>query len=278
MKYLVAVSGGIDSVVLLHKLVKEGEHELFVAHFDHGIRDDSADDARFVEGLARQYNLEFVSRREILGKQASEALARNRRYAFLRAAADDKGAVIVTAHHADDVVETVAINIKRGTGWRGLAAFDSASIVRPQLHVSKADIREYALQERLEWVEDSTNSEDAYLRNRIRQKIARKLDTLTKRKIVGYRDYQVRLKHSIDEIVSAYRPETEGYSRYFFITLDESVAVEVLRSILMSEHGVSPMRLQIERALLVIKTARPGTKYDVSAGVVLRFTVRTFLV
>ena len=68
MVYLVAVSGGIDSVVLLHMLVQEGEHDLTVAHFDHGIRDDSAADARFVEELAAQYGLPYVGKREELGK------------------------------------------------------------------------------------------------------------------------------------------------------------------------------------------------------------------
>ncbi len=67
MKYLVAVSGGIDSVVLLDILVKDAQHELIVAHFDHGIREDSADDERFVRGLAAQYGLPFTSRRTELG-------------------------------------------------------------------------------------------------------------------------------------------------------------------------------------------------------------------
>ena len=70
MKYLLAVSGGIDSVVLLHKLVQDGGHELIVAHFDHGIRPDSASDARFVEALAGQYGLPFVAKREELGSAA----------------------------------------------------------------------------------------------------------------------------------------------------------------------------------------------------------------
>jgi tRNA(Ile)-lysidine synthase len=85
MKYLVAVSGGIDSVVLLHKLVAAGEHELVVAHFDHGIREDSAEDARFVKGLAEHYGLPFVMKREELGKTAGEEQARTRRYAFYAA-------------------------------------------------------------------------------------------------------------------------------------------------------------------------------------------------
>ena len=101
-KYVVAVSGGVDSVVLLHMLAHRPDIELVVAHFDHGIRDYSVADAQFVKELADSYGLPFESRREKLGKQASEDLARSRRYAFLRSVADKHQAKIMTAHHADD--------------------------------------------------------------------------------------------------------------------------------------------------------------------------------
>ena len=87
--YIVAVSGGVDSVVLLDMLAKKGEHELVVAHFDHGIRPESDADARFVWALAQCYGLPCEVRREELGAGASEELARARRYAFLRDIAAD---------------------------------------------------------------------------------------------------------------------------------------------------------------------------------------------
>jgi tRNA(Ile)-lysidine synthase len=114
-KYVVAVSGGVDSVVLLDHLAGHPEYELVVAHFDHGIRDDSREDEAFVRSLAEKYNVPFESKREDLGKQASEELARDRRYAFLRSVAGKHNAQIITAHHADDAVETIAINLLRGT-------------------------------------------------------------------------------------------------------------------------------------------------------------------
>src|SRR3989344_5293986 len=116
MNYIVAVSGGVDSVVLLDMLIKQKEHNLVVAHFDHGIRVDSDADARFVWELAKKYELSFEVRREELGDAASENTARSHRYAFLRDIAKKYSATIVTAHHADDVVETIAINLTRGTG------------------------------------------------------------------------------------------------------------------------------------------------------------------
>jgi tRNA(Ile)-lysidine synthetase-like protein len=277
MNYLVAVSGGIDSVVLLDKLVAEGGHELAVAHFDHGIRADSAADARFVAGLAEKYALPFVLRREELGPDASEELARDRRYAFLREEAKKRQAVIVTAHHADDVVETVAINILRGTGWRGLAVMDTPGIVRPLLRLTKNDLRAYAHARRLEWVEESTNASTRYLRNRLRRRIAAHLSLDDKQVVRELRERQVAVKKKIDQAVGQYMREDGTYGRYFFVMADAPVAYEVLRAA-VSLGGRSITRPQASRALLAIKTARPHTVFEVKRGVRLRFSRTSFVV
>jgi tRNA(Ile)-lysidine synthase len=277
VRYLVAVSGGVDSVVLLDQLAASGEHELVVAHFDHGIRTDSAEDARFVEGLARQYGLLFVSAREELGAGASEELARRSRYAFLRSMAATHAATIATAHHADDVVETIAINVKRGTGWRGLAVLDSTKIVRPLLHLSKTEIISYALQRQLEWVEDSTNASDKYLRNRLRHLFARQLSLGQKEQILALWQRQVKLRRSIDHELDKFF-EKDEYSRYELTNADETSAAEILRAVIVAKTNVSPTRPQLERAIMAIKTARPHTTFEVGSGVRLKFTIRTFIV
>ncbi|HTJ73348.1 MAG TPA: tRNA lysidine(34) synthetase TilS [Verrucomicrobiae bacterium] len=277
MRYLVAVSGGIDSVVLLDRLVQSGEHELIVAHFDHGIRPDSAADARFVEALARRYGLPFVTKREELGGGAGEELARTRRYAFLRAEAQKLQARLVTAHHSDDVIETVAINSARGTGWRGLAVLDAPDITRPLLTKTKQEIRDYALEHRLEWVEDSTNMETKYLRNQVRRKVALLVPYEGKRTILNAWQRQLRLKREIQE-EAARLLEQNGGSRYFFTQCDLPVAIELLRLYIRRESGVTITRPQAQRTLVAIKTAKPGSLYDVGEGVGLQFTARTFIV
>ncbi|HSW77996.1 MAG TPA: tRNA lysidine(34) synthetase TilS [Candidatus Chromulinivoraceae bacterium] len=276
MRYLLAISGGIDSVVLLDMLVADGGHELLVAHFDHGIRDDSAADARFVEQLAKKYGLSFVTKREELGKKASEELARDRRYVFLRGEAKKHQAQLVTAHHADDIIETIAINILRGTGWRGLAVLDAPDITRPLLQLTKQDIRTYARIKRLEWVEDSTNSETQYLRNRVRRAITSLLPLENKQGLLDLWRSQLVIKNAIEREANVLARGTE-HSRYFFTQIDPPVATELLKIIIASE-GVSATRPQLEHTLLAIKVARPGSSQDISEGSVITFTQRSFVV
>ena len=193
MKLIVAVSGGVDSVVLLDMLVQERQHELIVAHFDHGIRSDSAEDALFVAEITRRYGLPFEMKREELGANASEELARARRYAFLRGVAKKYEAVIATAHHMDDIAETIAINLTRGTGWRGLAVL-AGDVYRPLLGTTKAELRAYAQEHEISWHEDSTNTSDAYLRNRLRVKLDDEDRTL---QLAALRAEQVRLRNEV---------------------------------------------------------------------------------
>jgi len=274
MRYLVAVSGGVDSVVLLHKLVSSGEHELLVAHFDHGIRPESDADARFVEGLAKYYGLTFEMRREEMGSHASEALARERRYTFLHEMAGAHGATIVTAHHADDAVETIAINLLRGTGWRGLAVLDTPAVVRPLLSLTKRDIYDYALTHQLEWAEDETNATDAYLRNRLRRRIRVSLTDEAIATLLELRENQINLKHAITHEEHAIIGDSRQYSRYLFTHVDVIVATELLRY--LTNHGIT--RPQAERALHAIKTMQAGATTDIGGGITLRFSQREFTI
>lgn len=177
-RYVVAVSGGVDSVVLLDLLSRHPDLVLAVAHFDHGIREESADDAQFVAALAQQYGLPFYSDRAELGPDASEATARKYRYTFLRQVVQEFCAdAIVTAHHHDDVIETALLNILRGTQRKGVVSLrSSADIVRPLLSFSKAETIRYAQDHSLSWREDSTNQDTRYRRNQIRQIIQKQLN------------------------------------------------------------------------------------------------------
>ncbi|MFZ1360671.1 MAG: tRNA lysidine(34) synthetase TilS [Candidatus Saccharimonadales bacterium] len=284
--YIVAVSGGIDSVVLLDALVAGrtiggvdvwGEYpqgELIVAHFDHGIRDDSAADEQFVRGLAAGYGLSYHARREELGKAASEETARHHRYAFLKTVQDQYNATLVTAHHANDAAETIAINCQRGTGWRGVAVMDTPGVWRPLLSVVKREIYEYAKQYRTTWHEDSTNASGQYLRNRIRQQLT---DDDMVWQLCALRARQVELKRAIDK-ESARRIGAPPYSRYFFSHCGDAVAIELLRALCLREVGMSPTLPMRYRMLHAIKVARAGTVLPITTGIWLSCTRTHFIV
>lgn len=275
--YVVAVSGGVDSVVLLDVLVKRGGVRLIVAHFDHGIRDDSAGDALFVGELAAKYGLEFETRREELGRSVGEALARERRYAFLREVAERyDDAPIVTAHHGDDVIETIAINVRRGTGWRGLAVLDS-DLIRPLLHMPKRTIIAYARQHHLAWHEDSTNQDTTYLRNDLRARISQRLSDDEALQLRALWQTQLQLKRDIDqETEKLLAGSDHNYSRHFFTSIDTKSALELLRAVCQREIGLSPTIPQRERALHAIKTLQPGKVCEVGESIRLTCRLRTF--
>lgn len=270
MNYILAVSGGVDSVVLLDMMSKTSEDTFIVAHFDHGIRDDSSEDATFVRELAGLYGYEFETTREALGKEASEALARERRYAFLHSLAKKHQAKIMTAHHLDDLVETVAINLTRGTGWRGLAVFHP-SIVRPLIDTSKKELIDYATRNGLTWREDSTNSTDAYLRNRLRVH-TKNLPEDTKRQLRALHARQRELRKEINEEIQTIAGTGPEYSRYLLTHLPSSVAIEVLRAVTQKKLT----RPQLERLLHAIKTSAASTKFEAGAGITVHFTTRYF--
>src|SRR5437868_6802867 len=146
-KYVLAVSGGADSMALLDLMATAaGEHgyELVVGHFDHGLRPDSSADRRFVQGEAARHGLDFIYHEAHL-RRASEAAARDARYAWLEQGRAKSGAAsIVIAHHQDDLIETSLLNLARGIGRRGLAPMQKSAPLRPLLQLSRAQLRSYA--------------------------------------------------------------------------------------------------------------------------------------
>lgn len=266
MKLVVALSGGIDSVVLLDMLVKTGKHNLVVAHFDHGMREDSAADARFSEGLALKHGLLFELGQGGLGALASEDAARSARYEFLFDVAEKYQARLVTAHHMDDTVETVALNIQRGTRWRGLAGMSDERILRPLQNRTKSELIEYALEEGLEWCEDETNLQDVYRRNIIRRQLSQ-FSSEQKHQIFELWQSQKLLRREIEREIRL--GDFPIFSRYFMTMINESTARELLYSYVLDGFGISLLGGQLDQLLLAIKVGRPGTQWQVGSGLTI---------
>jgi tRNA(Ile)-lysidine synthase len=200
-RYLVGVSGGRDSVALLHWLVNLGYKKLIVCHLNHQLRGRSSDvDARFVEKLAEKYQLDFelacANVRALARKKklSIETAARDARYSFFgKVAKRRRCQTIFLAHHADDLVETFLINLFRGAGTTGLAAMREIStrrvdgvevaIVRPLLGVWRKEIDNYVHEHRLKFREDASNKNLAPVRNRIRLRLIPHLEKLLGRNV-----------------------------------------------------------------------------------------------
>lgn len=180
-RVLVGISGGADSVALLHVLLKTAPElgfELCAAHLNHGIRGEEARrDQRFVEELCGRLGVPLVSEwldipgiAKAEGKTLEQA-AREKRYEFLRNAARELGAdKIAVAHHMDDQAESIMLHLIRGSGLKGLTGMEpvSGDIIRPLLMARRREIEEYAADNGLCYCTDSTNLQRDASRNRLR--------------------------------------------------------------------------------------------------------------
>jgi tRNA(Ile)-lysidine synthase len=267
-KYVVAVSGGVDSVVLLHVLQGMPGIEPVVAHFDHGIRDDSAEDRKFVQSLAKQYGLPFVYDDGRLGPNASEAAAREARYQFLeKVQKDNEALAIITAHHQDDLLETAIINLLRGTGRKGLTSLaNRPGIERPLLGTPKQALINYAKDQGLRWREDSTNQDQVYLRNYVRQNILPRFDAESKARLLSIIEDQKYKNEELDELLGKQldaQAAGESLDRQWFVGLSHAEAKETMAAWLRSNGIRSFDNKTLERLVTAAKVAVPDTTFDV---------------
>jgi tRNA(Ile)-lysidine synthase len=262
VKYVLAISGGVDSVVLLDMIAhgklllqksRVQKKDLLVAHFNHGIRKCSADDAKLVEKLANNYQIECVVGHGNLKKDASEQLAREKRYKFLREICRDDSYRIVTGHHQDDLLETIVINLIRGTGWRGLAPFWSNDILRPLLDMDNTEIVNYAIEQNLDWAEDETNYSIKYFRNRVRDLVVR-IPIAQRKQLIELSQKQIKLRIEIEKILEPIASENSSYKVESILKLPTNLAIEVLRKV-VDEKLTTP---QLRRLLGNLRGAKSG--------------------
>lgn len=271
-KYVLSVSGGVDSMVLLDILRTEPGLELVVAHFDHGIRNDSDEDRKLVEKTAQRFGLSFVSDRAQLGPDVSEAAARTARYDFLRHVVEQEKAIaVVTAHHQDDMLETAIFNMLRGTGRKGLSSLQSGpDIIRPLLHINKQEILAYAQTHHIVWREDSTNQNEAYARNYIRANIMPRLGEAGKKALLQHINHAATTNAEIDALLHVIVPAGDVLDRAWFIALPHALSREVIAAWLR-QHAVRDFdRKLLERLVTHAKVAQPGKVIDINRALILR--------
>lgn len=186
-KLLLAVSGGIDSMVLLH-LFKSLKYDITIAHCNFGLRgEESNGDEKFVKEYANHNNIKiFITRFNTVSfaddnKLSIQVAARQLRYIWFHQLLEEKNLdYILTAHHLDDSIETALINFTRGTGIEGLTGIPQQNdkIIRPLLNFTRQEIEEFAKNHEIKWREDSSNASDKYLRNKLRHDVIPVLKSL----------------------------------------------------------------------------------------------------
>lgn len=212
---LLAVSGGRDSMTLLHWAWSQAETfgvHLAVGHYHHGMRGSAADqDERRVSAWCREHGIPFYAEHgDVYGEAARrsrgvEETGRDLRYAFLEALAQRLGAaVIATAHNADDNAETLLLHLVRGTGLQGLTGIPPrrGNLVRPLLTTTRAQIDCYAAYHAIPYGDDVTNEDDSYARNRVRHQVTPVLQSLNPRYIENASD-SIRLLRADNDCLNA---------------------------------------------------------------------------
>jgi tRNA(Ile)-lysidine synthase len=279
-RLLIALSGGLDSVCLLHLLrFPRASFELHAAHFDHGMRADSARDADWVRGLCRAWNVPLAEQRS--GRPPrSEAAAREQRYDFLHGAAVAAAAdVILTAHHADDQAETVLFRLIRGTGVAGLAGIPArrGQVVRPLLPFPREALRGYAAAVGLRWREDRTNADPGYARNRLRHVVlpsleavrpgaARHIAALAQRAAESETAWRHVVEGALGDVLTARGEDAFALARERLLGYHPHVRARVLRH-LLNELGCRPDRTGTRVAAEFISAGASGSRIDLAGRV-----------
>jgi tRNA(Ile)-lysidine synthase len=211
-KLLLATSGGLDSMVLLH-LMQNLDFEIAIAHCNFQLRGlESFGDQDFVQEYADQHKIEiFVTQFDTENfakdyKLSTQVAARELRYDwFYELLETQKFDYILTAHHADDNLETFIINLTRGTGLDGLVGIpeENEKVIRPLLIFSRQEIAHFAKENNITWREDSSNASDKYLRNKIRHNIVPLLKELNPNFLIAFQKTQNYLQESQEMVQDA---------------------------------------------------------------------------
>jgi len=271
---VLAVSGGVDSMVLLHAAAARLERERFtVATFDHGTGPAAARAFASVAEECRALGLTFIggcADREL----ESEAELRDARWRFLRATASTKRAVVATAHTETDQIETVLMRVLRDAGARGLAALYAPSeILRPLITITRAQIAAYAKKCGVRWTEDPSNASSRYLRNRVRHDLLPALSVVCptiEAELLTFARAAAAWRRDVEALVDASEVLTAVHdgldvraAAIFSLSLDELM---VVWPAFVARAGVTLDRRGTTRIAEFSRAARVGARIQLAGG------------
>lgn len=275
-RYLLAVSGGIDSVVMAH-LFHRGGYTFDLAHCNFSLRGEESDtDQFFTESLAAAWKVKCHVKRFDTAHYATEngisvqMAARDLRYAWFEGMLSAGYSSVAVAHNLNDSVETVLLNLARGCGIRGLTGIRARQdhIIRPLLFASREDISQYALENKLLWREDSSNTSEKYLRNRIRHRILPEFTSINPAFLRHVSEMMLRLGNT-EKLLGHFLDETRkhvcsGTPDRLLIDmgkLDGFPAVETVLYELLREYGCTDLHTG---PILASFRATPGKRFFTS--------------
>lgn len=265
-----AVSGGADSMALLwamYLLRDKLQVCISAAHFNHGLRGEESDrDEAFVRDFCAGYGIPFVckSGQVVPGKKGLEAAAREARYAFLRSLTGK----IATAHTADDNAETVLMHLVRGTGLKGLGGIApvNGNLIRPMLSVTRDEVLAFLEEYNIPYVEDSTNAEDGFLRNRLRHNVMPLLKQENPALAENLSATALRLREDEGALESAANDaQTKDVSA--LRKLPSAIRSRVLSQILFDAGVKEPESAHIFALEKLVFSQKPSAKADFPGGI-----------
>ncbi len=231
-KLIIAVSGGVDSIVLFHLCLKL-KLNFFVAHCNFKLRKKESDlDEKFVRDLAIKHNIKFYTKSFNTKKLSNndnksiQMVARELRYSWFEELSKELNVKhILTAHHLDDSLETFLINLSRGSGIDGLLGIPEVNdtVYRPLLIFKKNEILSYAKENKITWREDSSNKKREYLRNQIRLEVIPKLKEINPNLLDNFSKSIDRLQQS----KSIIKDKMDDFIKNVSFTRDEKIYFEI---------------------------------------------------
>lgn len=295
--YLLGVSGGVDSIVLLHYFVNNPmlNKQLTVVHVNHQLRPEADMEAKFVREICEAYDVPFMEKIiDVQGIQKSEKIgleeaARQGRYrCFEEVMVSVEASSLVLAHHADDQVETILMRLTRGSQGSGYAgmpikrAFSRGQLIRPFLAVTKKDIMLYAKANKLKHVEDASNAEDDATRNRFRHHVVPLLQQENQqvaKQFSAFHEEQTDLSEfattmmlkQIEDVIlkedKRYVVQIEKFKKLHKI-IQTLMIRQVIRE-LLPDNSVSISKNNIIDVLDLLKAASPSAKLYLPSGLQL---------
>ncbi len=276
-KIILSVSGGVDSTVLLY-LLKELNADLVIVHFNHQQRPESALEAEYVKTLSEKFGFPFEYFELDIKENFHNEAHNQRRFHLINVAKKYETDVIITAHHLDDLLETILMRLSRGSNLLGYSGFvgsyykDGIYFLKPLIEVSKKEILAYAKEHDIKYFVDASNKSDTYTRNRYRNEIVPLLlkeneslleKTLQYNKTLSEAFFQIR------KTSTTFLNNNESFIISEFLKLDNAIKKDVV-AYLLENKNIPFTYNKIEEIISFLETGGPNSYYDVGKNYIFK--------